>query len=380
MSYNFLDLKAANEPYLDDMVEAAARVIRSGRYVGGRECELFEQELAAMTGAAHCVGVSNGLDALRLIFKAYIELGILKPGDEVIVPANTYIASVLAVSDAGLKPVLVEPSERTLNLDTSLVEAAVTQRTRAVMVVHLYGRVCFDRILLDVASRHNLLIIEDVAQAIGALSFTPGVNGGDRAGALGHAAAFSFYPTKNIGAAGDAGAVTTSDDRLAVAVRALANYGSDRRYHNIYQGYNCRLDPIQAAMLRVKLPHVADENADRFARALAYFRTISHPNVIKPLMSEDVVDNVWHQYVIRVTGGYRDRMKAELAARGVATDIHYAMPPHLQPCYATLFDGVRLPVSERLASEVLSLPIARGTTVKDAADISRIINSITLQS
>lgn len=379
MSYNFLDLRTSNEPYFDEMVEAAARVIRSGRYVGGRECELFESELAAMTGSEYCVGVSNGLDALRLIFKAYIELGQLSPGDEVIVPANTYIASVLAVSDAGLTPVLVEPSEKSMNLDTSLIEAAVTPRTRAVLVVHLYGRVCFDATLVEVSRRHNLLIVEDVAQAIGALSFTKGLHGGDRAGALGHAGAFSFYPTKNIGAVGDAGAVTTSDPVLAGAVRALANYGSDRRYHNIYQGYNCRLDPIQAAMLRVKLPHTADENADRFARALAYYRTIDHPQIIKPEMSEGVVDNVWHQYVVRVTGGYRDKMQAELAARGVATDIHYAVPPHRQPCYSGSFGDIQLPVTERLASEVLSLPIARGTSVKDAADISRIINQITLR-
>ena len=375
MRYPFLNLADANRPYMEEMAEAAARVIRSGRYVGGAENEAFEKCLAEMTGTRFAIGVSNGLDALRLILRAYVELGEMKPGDEVIVPANTYIASVLAITDAGLTPVLVDADITTMNIDMSRIEQAVTTRTRAIMTVHLYGRVAWDRRMVEIARKYSLKIIEDCAQAIGARATVAGLNGGIYAGALGDAGAFSFYPTKNIGAVGDAGAVTTDDERLAATVRALANYGSDRRYHNIYCGYNCRLDPIQAAMLMVKLPHTANENADRFARALAYSRTIRHPNVITPLLSQQVTDNVWHQYVIRVTDGRRDEMKAQLEAAGVATDIHYAVPPHRQPCYASLHHG-NLPVTELLASEILSLPIGPSTSVKDAAEIGEIINSI----
>ena len=375
MRYPFLNLADANHPYMEEMAEAAARVIRSGRYVGGAENEAFEKCLAEMTGTRFAIGVSNGLDALRLILRAYVELGEMKPGDEVIVPANTYIASVLAITDAGLTPVLVDADITTMNIDMSRIEQAVTTRTRAIMTVHLYGRVAWDRRMVEIARKYSLKIIEDCAQAIGARATVAGLNGGIYAGALGDAGAFSFYPTKNIGAVGDAGAVTTDDERLAATVRALANYGSDRRYHNIYCGYNCRLDPIQAAMLMVKLPHTANENADRFARALAYSRTIRHPNVITPLLSQQVTDNVWHQYVIRVTDGRRDEMKAQLEAAGVATDIHYAVPPHQQPCYASLHHG-NLPVTELLASEILSLPIGPSTSVKDAAEIGEIINSI----
>lgn len=373
--YPFLDLTNANLPYMDEMAEAAARVIRSGRYIGGAENEAFEKCLAEMTGTRYAVGVSNGLDALRLILRAYVELGVMHSGDEVIVPGNTYIASVLAISDAGLTPILVDADISTMNIDTSLIEQAITPRTRAIMTVHLYGRVCWDDQMAEIARKYDLKVVEDCAQSIGARATANGLNGGVHVGSLGDAGAFSFYPTKNIGAVGDAGAVTTDDERLATTVRALANYGSDRRYHNIYRGYNCRLDPIQAAMLMVKLPHTSDENADRFARALAYSRTIHHPHVITPLMSQEVTDNVWHQYVIRVTEGRRDEMKNRLADAGVATDIHYATPPHMQPCYASLRHGALL-VTEQLASEILSLPIGPGTTVKDAAEIGEIINSM----
>ncbi len=377
MKYPFLDLGEVNRPYMDEMTEAAIRVIRSGRYIGGEEVESLESRLAAMTGSCHAIGVSNGLDALRLILRAYVVLGAMSEGDEVIVPANTYIASVLAISDAGLKPVLVDVDDSTMNIDTSLIENAITERTKAIMTVHLYGRVAWDNTLVDIARNHDLKIIEDCAQAIGARAVTAGLGGGVHAGALGDAGAFSFYPTKNVGALGDAGAVTTDDTLLASTIRALANYGSDRRYHNIYQGYNCRMDPIQAAMLNVKLTHTDDENADRFARALAYSRTISHHDVVTPLMSKAVIDNVWHQYVIRVRDGKRDRMRQLLAEAGVGTDIHYATPPHMQPCYAGL-DHASLPVTELLANEIISLPIGTGTSVKDAAEIGEIINHITL--
>ncbi len=373
----FLDLAKVNEPYMDELTEAAVRVIRGGRYIGGDEVAAFESELAQMLNAGHAVGVSNGLDALKLIARGYIELGVMRPGDEVIVPANTYIASLLALTDVGLVPVPVDADIMTMNIDSALIEAAVTERTRAVMPVHLYGRVAWDDTIRAVAEKYGLKIIEDCAQAIGGRSAIAGKNGGFHAGTLGDAGAFSFYPTKNVGALGDAGAVVTNDGKLAAVVRALANYGSDRRYHNIYCGYNCRLDAIQAAMLRVKLRYAERENADRFERALAYHRTIDRDDVVTPLMTQSVVDNVWHQYVIRVTGGKRDVMRTELAKLGVETDVHYAVPPYRQPCYAGLRHGP-LPVTERLAGEVLSLPIATGTTVKDAAEIAEIINGLNI--
>lgn len=377
MKYPFLDLTAVNAPYMDEMAAAAERVIRSGRYVGGEEVTRLEAEIGERLGAPFVVGVSNGLDALRLILRAYVETGVMKPGDEVIYPANTYIASVLAISDAGLVPVAVDVDETTMNIDTSLVEEAITERTRGIMTVHLYGRVAWDERLVDISRRHGLKIIEDCAQAFGARTLSAGLFASRHAGALGDAAGISFYPTKNIGAVGDAGAVVTHDENLARTVRALANYGSDRRYHNIYRGFNCRLDPIQAAMLLVKLPRIDDENADRFARALAYQRTITSPAITLPYISREINDNVWHQYVVRVPAGLRDSFRQQLEEKEVGTDIHYAVPPHLQPCYTDMKHGP-LPVTERLAAEVVSLPIAGTLSVADAAEIGRIINTISL--
>ncbi|MBO5455526.1 MAG: DegT/DnrJ/EryC1/StrS family aminotransferase [Muribaculaceae bacterium] len=375
--YPFLRLGDVNRRYEAELIEAAVRVIQSGRYVGGEEVTSFERELGEMVKTKHVVGVSNGLDALWLILRGYIELGEMAPGDEIIVPANTYIASVLAVTDCGLTPVLVDADIHTMNIDYDLIREAVTPSTRAIMTVHLYGRIAWDERLMAIARKYNLKIIEDCAQAIGGRACIPGINGSYQAGGLGDAAAFSFYPTKNIGALGDAGAVATNDPALAKAVRALANYGADRRYHNIYCGGNCRLDSLQAALLRVKLPHIDEENGGRFERALVYERMISHKNIVKPFMSRWVTDNVWHQYVIRVTDGKRDRMKEELLKSGVETDIHYAVPPHRQSCYAGLAHG-ELPVTERLASEVLSLPISSCTSVSEAAEIAKIINNIEL--
>ena len=274
VKYPFLDLRHANEPYLDELMAAAERVIKSGRYIGGTEIDAVEDDLAQLTSTKYAIGVSNGLDALKLIMRAYVEMGVFKRGDEIIVPANTYIASLLAISDAGLVPVPVDVDIRSMNIDSRAAETAISPSTKGIMTVHLYGRMAWDTDLMDMAGRHNLKIIEDCAQAIGGRATVAGINGTVEAGGLGDAAAFSFYPTKNIGALGDAGAVTTNDRVLADTVRALANYGSDRRYHNIYRGYNCRMDPLQGAMLAVKLRHTADENADRFARALAYHRTI----------------------------------------------------------------------------------------------------------
>lgn len=361
--FPFLDLRDTVAPYRDEIVAAITDVVDSGRFVGGPVCRAFEEELAALVGVPYCVGVSNGLDALRLIFRAYIELGRLRPGDDVIVPANTYIASVLAVTDMGLNPVFVEPDARTLNLDWQLVEDALTERTRALLTVHLYGRVAWDA---DVAARlrqRGILLIEDNAQAIGAVS-----KEGIATGALGDAAAFSFYPTKNIGAMGDAGAVTTPHRELAEMVRALANYGSDRRYHNIVEGYNCRLDPIQAAVLRVRLAHIEEENEHRKTLARIYLDEIRNPAVTLPLGGDNTV---WHQFVVQVDD--RDAFTKYLDDNSIGWDIHYAVPPHRQPCYSR-YAYLRLPVTDHIADTVVSLPIGASTTPDDARAIADIVN------
>lgn len=368
--YPYLDLAAVNTRYTKELEAAALRVVNSGRFVGGVEVESFERDLAATTGTEYAVGVSNGLDALRLIFRAYIELGRIQRGDEVIVPANTYIASILAITDNELTPVFIEPDPETFNLNTTLLEAAVTPRTRAILTVHLYGRACYDEIMATTARRHNLIIVEDNAQAIGAEATYASPRGTYATGSLGNAAAFSFYPTKNVGALGDAGAVTTCDEELAVTVRALANYGSPRRYHNIYEGLNCRLDPIQAAFLRVKLPHIVEETAHRRRLAAIYNSEIQNPLVKTPYT--DTPDrSVWHQYVLRTD--YRENFMAYLDAEGVGTDIHYATPPHRQPCYSR-YAHLVLPVTEAIAATVVSIPIASSTSVGDAHDIAAIIN------
>lgn len=368
LRYPFLDLGKANIDDAEALKAAACRVIDSGRYIGGEECAAFEGELAAYTGTDYAVGVSNGLDALRLILRAYIQMGRLMPGDEVIVPANTYIASVLAITDAGLSPVFVDASYSTLNIDTSLIEKAITPKTKSIMTVHLYGRPAYDDTMRSLVDKYNLLLVEDNAQAIGA-DFE-----GVKTGALGHAAAFSFYPTKNIGAIGDAGAVTTNDPGLARAVRALANYGSDKRYHNIYAGFNCRLDPVQAAFLRVKMAGIVRETAHRRTLAATYNQAICNDLVGKPLLAKP--DNsVWHQYVVTVDN--REHFRDYLTSNGVGTDVHYAVPPFKQPCYSQ-YAHLRFPVTERIAAEVVSLPISKSTSLSDAKAIAGIINSYKL--
>ena len=369
--YPFLDLALSNAPYMEELKAAACEVIERGRYLHSEQTQLLEQEVAKLCQVRHCVAVSNGLDALRLILRAYKEMGLMEDGDEVIVPANTYVASVLAVSDNGLLPVLCEPDERTMNLDTTMMEQLITRRTRAVMPVHLYGTPCWDDKLKEVAQEYDLLMIEDNAQAIGARSGVTGLNGTTATGSLGQCAGISFYPTKNLGALGDGGAVVTNDDELAATVRALANYGSDRRYHNIYKGLNCRLDEIQAAMLRVKLRYLDRENRTRAAVARAYGESIHHPRVSAPLIHDDGTVQTWHQYVVRVED--RDAFRAHLSSHGVGTDIHYATPPHMQPCYSGL-THLPLPVTERLAGQVVSLPIAHPITPDDARQIASIIN------
>lgn len=363
--YIFLDLETVNKPFEKEIGEAVRRVIASGRYIGGPEVAEFERSLAESCGAPYCVGTGNGLDALRLIIRAYIELGEMAPGDEIIVPSNTYIATVLAITDNGLIPVFAEPDPRTMNLDTSRLSEYLSPRTRAIMTVHLYGRTCFDSAMLDFARSNSLKIIEDNAQAIGATT----ADGSRITGSLGDAAAFSFYPTKNIGALGDAGAVTTSDPRLANAVRAIANYGSDRQYHNIYRGLNSRLDPIQAAILSVKLPYLDRENGLRREIAAVYEQEIKNPCVIKPLFDNS---SVWHQYVVQVED--RENFRRYLADNSVETAVHYPLAPFDQPCYASVYKP-DCPIARKLAESVVSLPVSRCTSVDDACHIADIINT-----
>lgn len=367
-----LDLELVNDPYLEELQAAAARVIASGRYIGGEEVERLEDRVALRCGVPHAVGVANGLDALRLILMAYKAMGMLADGDEVIVPANTYIASFLAVSQAGLVPVAVDPDPETMNLTASGVRNALTERTKGVMPVHLYGRVAWSDELARVAKDHRLLVVEDCAQALGARSGADGLFDSRMAGGLGHAAGISFYPTKNLGALGDGGMVLTHDAELARTVRALANYGSTERYHNQYIGLNSRLDPIQAAMLMVKINHLDEVNRRRAEIARKYSCGVANPLIELPLMpAGDELECVWHQYVVRVPE-HRDRMKRYLDSRGVGTDVHYPCPPHRQPCYRELKHSP-LPVAERLAVEVLSLPI--GQYLSDE-DVDTIVNFI----
>ena len=344
----FLDLKAINAAQRAELLAAFERVLDSGWYVLGHEVQAFESDYAAWCGAAHAVGVANGLDALSLVLRAW-DIG---PGDEVIVPSNTYIATWLAVTHVGATPVPVEPDERTFNLDPARVAAAITPRTRALLPVHLYGRPAEMGPLLDIARHHGLKLLEDGAQAHGA------TYRGQRLGAHGDAVAWSFYPGKNLGALGDGGAVTTNDAALAARLRTLRNYGSRVKYHNDEVGFNSRLDELQAAMLRAKLPRLADGNAHRAAVARQYLEGLAGlpglglPDAALPTGST----SAWHLFVVR--HAQRDRLAAALAEAGVGSVIHYPVAPHLQPAYAGLqAKRGSFPLSERLHAEVLSLPI-----------------------
>lgn len=364
IKYPFLDLGQVNAPYAKELADALMRVLRSGRYIGGEEVDAFEEELARTIGCKYVVGCGNGMDALVFMLAAY-KRRLGKPID-IIIPGNTYIASVLAAVHTGLKPIYADIDVKTLNMETSNLERYVTPDTRIIMTVHLYGRACFDKNLKDFASRHDLVVVEDNAQAIGAM-----VNG-IHTGALGDAAAFSFYPTKNLGALGDAGAVTTNDKEIADCVRALGNYGSDRRYHNIYaEGRNSRLDPMQAAILRVKLPYLIHENTHRREVASIYEREITNPHIIKPTFVTDG-SMVWHQYVI--ISDHRDELRQYLATNGVGTDIHYPTMPYHQPCMRTE-SGTCLPVCDSIEHKLLSLPISSCTSTSEAYEIAQIINN-----
>lgn len=364
----FLDLKAINQQHRQALIEAAVRVIDSGWYVLGKEVQAFEQDFAAYCGASHCVGMANGLDALVLTLRAWKEMGKLRAGDEVIVPANTYIASVLAITENGLTPVLVEPDPVTYNLCTRKVSEAITGRTRAIVAVHLYGQLAPMKDLMAIADEHKLLVLEDAAQAHGA-----SVNG-KRAGSWGHAAGFSFYPGKNLGALGDAGAMTTSDQELARIVRALGNYGSEKKYENVYQGVNSRLDEIQAALLRVKLQHLDADTDIRKQIAVTYATGIKNPLVSLPISQgatiKSLENHVFHLFVVRVK--QRAAFQAHLKSLGIDTLIHYPIPPHKQMAYPD-HNNLDLPSTEEIHQEVVSLPI--GPTMSNA-DVDRVIEAV----
>lgn len=350
----FLDLQNTNRQYQQELKAAADRVIDSGWYLLGNELDNFEKELACYIGSKHTIGVANGLDALRLIFRAYIELGVLKKGDEVIVPANTYIASILSITDNQLVPVLVEPNEFSYNVEPSEIEKHITVKTKAILVVHLYGQVAWSSELMDLVSKHQLRVIEDNAQAFGA-SWN-----GIKTGNLGDAAGFSFYPGKNLGALGDAGSVTTSDTDLAETIRMLGNYGSCKKYHNKYQGYNSRMDEIQAAFLSVKLKHIDSENKRRADIAMQYIEKIKTPKVLLPKVlnirnPQFCLSHVWHLFVIRTKN--RKALQDCLNRANIQTGIHYPVPPHKQQAFKAL-NCLDFPITEAIHNEVLSLPIS----------------------
>lgn len=366
----FLDLKKINQQYAAELKQAAAEVIDAGWYLQGEKTKQFESDIAAYTGTKYAIGVANGLDALRLILKAYKEMGWMQEGDEVIVPANTFIASVLAITDNQLKPVLVEPDVNTFNLDISKIEAHITARTKAIMVVHLYGRICWSAELERIAARYDLKIIEDNAQALGATW------NGKSSGALGDAAAISFYPGKNLGALGDGGAVTTDDPQVAEMVRALGNYGSFKKYENDYRGLNSRLDEIQAAFLRVKLKYLDRENDRRKHIARAYLDGIHHPDIILPGIPEgarcdQLQEHVWHLFVVQ--SNKREQLMNYMQENGVQTLIHYPIPPHQQKAYKK-YAELPLPITENLAKEVLSLPVSPVLMDEEVEKILIIIN------
>ena len=358
----YLDLKRINEPY----VHAADEVLQSGWYLRGEATQRFEQHYAEYIGTKHCVGCANGLDALTLILRAYKELGVMHDGDEVIVPANTYIASILSVTENRLRPVLVEPDINTLQIDDTLIEQAITPRTRALMIVHLYGRCAYTDRIADICRRHNLKLIEDNAQAHGCYSSLK------KTGSLGHAAAHSFYPTKNLGAFGDAGAVTTNDDELAATIRALGNYGSARHYVFDYLGRNSRLDEIQAAILDAKLLDLDTMNSRRKQIAHIYINKVKNGAIIIPHCNRD---SVYHIFPILCS--HRDALRQHLADHDVQTEIHYPIPPHQQLCYRE-WNHLSFPITERIHAQELSLPCNPAMTDEEADTVVDLLNHFAL--
>ena len=396
MNIPFLSLHDVTAKYRDEIHEAVLRVVDSGWYLQGKENEQFEQHYADYIGSKNCIGCANGLDALIWIFRAYIEMGVMQPGDEVIVPANTYIATILAITENNLVPVLVEPNPETLQIDDTLIEERITDKTKAICIVHLYGRLAYTEKIGELCKKYNLKLVEDNAQAHGCRYEAKGerleARGEEykRTGSLGDAAGHSFYPGKNLGALGDGGAVTTDDDELAAAIRALANYGSQKKYVFKYTGRNSRLDEIQAAVLDVKLRHLDDDLRSRQTIANYYYDHINNPLITLPKRLPDS-ENVYHLFPVLVkgdqaigrlgdqaVGNLRDKLQAYLSENGVGTVIHYPIPPHLQECYANHPSlqgraGERL-VTEFLANAELSLPISPTMSLSQAEEVVRLIN------
>lgn len=364
MKVPFLSLHDVTEKYKDEIHEAALRVIDSGWYLQGDENKRFEEDYSAFIGTKYTIGCANGLDALIWIFRAYIELGVMRPGDEVIVPANTYIATILSITENGLVPVLIEPDIHTLQIDGSLIEARITEKTRAICIVHLYGQCAYTEQIADIAKRHNLKLVEDNAQAHGCLYE------GRKTGSLGDAAGHSFYPGKNLGALGDAGAVTTNDEKLAAAVRSLANYGSAKKYVFQYKGRNSRLDEIQAAILDVKLKHLEEDVQLRQKIAEKYIREIKNPLIKVPEVT-DFKSHAFHLFPIMCEK--RDDLQAYLTEKGIGTNIHYPIPPHKQECYKE-WNSMSLPVTEKIHREELSIPMSQCLTDEQVEYVIKCLN------
>ena len=364
----YCDLKTINDRYEPQLTEAVTRAAQSGWYIRGKECERFEQAFAAYCGCRHCIGTGNGLDALTIILKAYCKIGTMQPGDEVIVPANTYIATILSIIQADLKPILCEPCAHSCNIDSARIEELITERTRAIMPVHLYGLVADMDEINSIARKHSLKVIEDSAQAHGAMY------GGKRTGNLGDAAAFSFYPGKNLGALGDGGAITTNDTELANAAKAIANYGSHTKYVNLYKGMNSRLDEIQAAALHVKLQYLDADNAKRREIATKYISSISNPLVTLPAADKDG-NHVYH--IFAITTPHREQLQQHLLEHGIETLIHYPIPPHKQQALCE-YSHLQLPITERIHALELSLPCHPAMSDSDVKNVIDAVNSFSL--
>lgn len=367
----YLELNRITALHGGEIAEAVRKTVESGWYLHGEETEAFEREYAEYIGTNHCIGCGNGLDALTLIFRAYKEMNILNDGDEVIVPANTFIASILSITENNLVPVFVEPDINTLQIDETKIENAITSRTRAILLVHLYGRCAYSDTIGDICKRHNLKLIEDNAQAHGCLCQNSYVYSNKHTGSIGDAAGHSFYPGKNLGALGDAGAITTNDDELADTIRSLGNYGSSKKYVFDYCGRNSRIDEIQSAVLRIKLRYLDEDNKRRKEIANRYEKEINLPDLrITPNGNRD---NVYH--IFPVFSPYRDKLQEQLLLSGIQTIIHYPIPPHRQKCYSK-FASLQLPITERIHREELSLPCHPAMTYNEVSQVINAVNKI----
>ena len=372
MKIPFLSLKDVTALHGVEINEAVSQVVNNGWYLQGKENERFEERYSKYIGCKYTIGCANGLDALIWIFRAYIEMGVMQRGDEIIVPANTYIATVLAITENNLIPVLVEPKLNTLEIDDDLIEAYITPKTKAIVVVHLYGRLAITPKILEICKKYNLKLVEDNAQAHGCV-YTPT---GQRTGSIGDAAGHSFYPGKNLGALGDGGAITTNDSKLAVTVGTLANYGSQKKYVFKYTGRNSRLDEIQAAVLNVKLSYLEKDNQHRKDLAAYYIENLNNKYVALP-DTLPMKENAFHLFPILVSENRRDALHDYLERNGVGTVIHYPIAPHKQECYSNENwnkPQLSLPITEKIANEELSLPIGPSISLEDVAEVVRLIN------